>query len=119
MEGSSWGFHSRSMLKAFCELEEVVSSTDLSLITLRKSNRAAAAAVRPPQTHLVLLAPSLLVVVEDVVADVIFRLPDKQPRSLPDVVASPTGGGGHSQQQQHCKEDTRPFREGKSRQEDC
>lgn len=63
--------------------------------------------------HLILLAPSLLVVVEDVVADVVIRLADKQPRSFPDVVASPTGGHGHSQQQQHCEEErhasVRPF----------
>lgn len=57
------------------------------------------------QTCLVLLASSLLVVVEDVVADVVFRLADKQPRSFPDVAASPTGGDGHSQQQQHCEEE--------------
>lgn len=57
------------------------------------------------QACLVLLAPSLLVVVEDVVADVVFRLADKQPRSFPDAVASPTGGHGHSQQQQHCEEE--------------
>lgn len=96
-----------------------MSSTDLWLLHLEhrsyvaigplNPNTAAAAAAGPPQTHLVLLAPSLLVVVEDVVADVVFRLPDEQPRSLPDVVASPTGGRGHSQQQQHCKEDNHPF----------
>lgn len=49
------------------------------------------------QTHLVLLASSLLVIVEDVVADVVFRLADKQPRSFPDAVAAPTGGHSHSQ----------------------
>lgn len=57
------------------------------------------------QTDLVLLAPSLLIVVKDVVADVVFRLADKQPRSLPEAVASPTGGHGHSQHQQHCEEE--------------
>lgn len=122
MEGSSWGFHSRSTLKAFCEARwsTFKEDTELSLIHLKhrlhvaitrwtSSTAAAAAAARPPQTHLVLLAPSLLVVVEDVVADVLFRLPDKQPRSFPDVVASPTGGRGHGQQQQHCEEDARPL----------
>lgn len=57
------------------------------------------------QAHLVLLAPSLLVVVEDVVADVVLRLADKQPRSFPDAAAPPTGRHSHSQQQQHCEEE--------------
>lgn len=99
MEGPSWGFHSRSMLKAFCGGGAGKTRMFGPILTCLTLKTAAS------QTHLVLLAPSLLIIVEDVVADVVLRLANKQPRSFPDAVAPPTGGHSHSQQQQHCEEE--------------
>ena len=58
----------------------------------------------PGQPYLVLLTPSLLIVVEDIVTYVVFRFPDKQTCSFLDMVASPAGGQRHSQEEQHCNQ---------------
>lgn len=54
--------------------------------------------------YLVLLTPSLFIIVENIVTDVVFWFPDKQTCSFLDMVASSIGGHCHSQEQQHCNQ---------------
>lgn len=57
---------------------------------------------RAVEAHLILLTTSLFVVVEDIVADVVFRFSDEQTCAFLDLMPSPTCGHCHSQEEQHC-----------------
>lgn len=70
--------------------------TQLHLLDLSTDQR-----LSPTFSYLIFLASSLLIVVEDVVADVVLRLPDQQPGAFLHVVASSAGGHHPSQQEEH------------------